>query len=251
MSLIQEALKRQEADSQQRPAAVRVPPPPPDVDENEEALVTKEPEHRQQRPKSKPWAVLLGVLAVILLLVGGAVWMLFTAVRTIADDVTESVTTAVARAEPPDAAQEPAPPEPALPSPPEPVADPGPAVAAQPEPAAPPETVAEDQPDPAGTEVDPAVAVAPPPEPAGSEPAPEADAAAEPDTPAANIQWPLLKVSGIVGKGRLGSAVVNGKIIAVGELVKGVKLVGVDGRSVDLEYEGETRSVRVGGTTEW
>jgi cytoskeletal protein RodZ len=255
MSLIQEALKRQEEEARQQGTdTVTVPPPkpPPDADEGKNDLSKEEPGGAKKPKNSKPWAVLLGALAVVLLLVGGAIWMLMTAVKTVANDVAE---TATATAEEAIAAITNIPAETTEPlvaaeSEPSETADTSapPAVAVQPQPAPaethPAELVSVPPPAEAvapAVESAPAV-IAPPPDPVATVPQP---ADAKPGEP-----WPLLKVSGVVGRGRYGSAVINGKVVAVGELIEGVKVLSVDSRGAQLMHEGISRHVRVGSSTD-
>jgi len=255
MSLIQEALKRQEEEAQQGPATIPAPPPPPpDVDEDKEDLVKEEPAQPKKRAKSKPWAVLLGALAVILLLVGGAAWMLLTAVKTMRNDVTETVVSTLKEAQTPTVVEPDVPAdrgeeaiaaaEPATTEGVEPAEQPVPVTEREPASEEPPTEVASA---PAPTEIAP-----PRPTPPQPVPAPEvAGAEPEAEMPASESQWPILNLKGIVGKGQRGAAVINGKVVAVGELIEGVKVVSVNSRGAQLEYEGNSRHLRVGSTTEW
>ena len=254
MSLIQEALKRQEEEAQQGPTTIPAPPPPPppDVDEDKQDLVKEEPAQPKERAKSKPWAVLLGALAVILLLVGGAAWMLITAVKTMTDDVADTVVSTLKEAETPTVVEQDVPADPGE----EAVAAVEPATTegieppAQPAPVAAPEPAAEEP--PVVSVPEPTEIAAPGPAPPQPVPAPEvAGAEPEAETPDAEVQWPVLKVKGIVGKGQRGAAVINGKVVAVGELIEGVKVVSVNSRGARLEYKGSSRHVRVGSSTEW
>jgi len=58
--------------------------------------------------------------------------------------------------------------------------------------------------------------------------------------------WPMLTCSGVVGKGASGSAIISSEIVGVGESVQGVKVLSIRAQGVELEYEGETRFLKVG-----
>jgi hypothetical protein len=45
------------------------------------------------------------------------------------------------------------------------------------------------------------------------------------------------------------SAIINGKVVSVGERINGVRLVGVKGDHATLEYRGETVELRKGRST--
>ncbi|MDD4869330.1 MAG: hypothetical protein PHR77_02125 [Kiritimatiellae bacterium] len=62
--------------------------------------------------------------------------------------------------------------------------------------------------------------------------------------------WPLLKVSGIVGKGQDGSVFINGKILSVGESIDEVKIESISNGSVILKYQGTTKKLRSGQSTQ-
>jgi hypothetical protein len=69
-----------------------------------------------------------------------------------------------------------------------------------------------------------------------------ADAAPE----VAPVQWPYMKIGGVVGKGLKGAATINGKIVAVGESIDGVEVVAIGDYGVKLECQNETRFAKVG-----
>ncbi|OGV64257.1 MAG: hypothetical protein A2498_05340 [Lentisphaerae bacterium RIFOXYC12_FULL_60_16] len=62
--------------------------------------------------------------------------------------------------------------------------------------------------------------------------------------------WPSISLSGIAGGGKTGSAILNGDIIGVGETISGVRLLEIRNRGVELEYKGERRFILVGGSTQ-
>ncbi len=58
--------------------------------------------------------------------------------------------------------------------------------------------------------------------------------------------WPDLIISGVVGNNHKGAAFINGKVVGVNESILKVKVLGIQSQSVLLEYEGETRLIKVG-----
>ena len=115
-------------------------------------------------------------------------------------------------------------PEPAPPAAPEP---------AEPEPVEPVEPVELAEPPPSAVTPTPAVA----------EPNTATVQTAEPE-------WPSLSLTAIVGRGVTGSAIINGTIVSVGESIDGVMLVIIGDQSVEIEFEGMQRSLRVGHSTD-
>lgn len=271
MSLIQEALKRQQEDGQQEgapapeapkapaaasspeaapapvkpsiriaasssaPAAAAPPPPPPEAEEEPPVVALPEP-----RPKksSRTWFTLVMVLVLILLFLGGAVWMLtfvFQRLKTRGSlegvgeqRITRLITEAAQSIPPPETV----PPFDQSGSPPESLPD------------------TDDE-----TVEAPADEVALEETGTGDEPVPEsvpesADMAGGPDEQApavAAVEWPLVSLEGMVGKGATGAAIINDTIVGVGESVDGVKLISIDRKGVYLEYGGEQRFLKVGG----
>ena len=63
------------------------------------------------------------------------------------------------------------------------------------------------------------------------------------------VEWPPLKLTAILGKGMKGAARINGQVVLVGETVEGVTLVQVNEQNVLLEFEGEKVSLRIGAST--
>lgn len=94
--------------------------------------------------------------------------------------------------------------------------------------------------EPTPTEPEPVVAT-PPPVATPAEPTP---ALKEPTI------WPILVINGLVGKGAQGAVMINSQIIGVDETIEGVRVVSIDKQGCKLEYEGETKSIKVGGSTE-
>ena len=64
------------------------------------------------------------------------------------------------------------------------------------------------------------------------------------------VIWPILGVSGLVGKGEQGSVMFGAEIIGVGESIEGVKVISISKQGAELEYRGQRKFVKVGGTTE-
>jgi hypothetical protein len=60
--------------------------------------------------------------------------------------------------------------------------------------------------------------------------------------------WPSLVLSGVVGKGNNGSAIINGEVVGIGEVIEGVKVTGIRKQGADLEYQGDVRYLKVGGS---
>jgi hypothetical protein len=69
------------------------------------------------------------------------------------------------------------------------------------------------------------------------------------------VVWPVISLRGIVGNKKNGSAILagstgKGTIVVVGEAIEGVRLVEIEKASIVLEYEGERRTLRVGEKTQ-
>ncbi len=79
---------------------------------------------------------------------------------------------------------------------------------------------------------------------------PEEDiAVTEQPTPAPSVIWPELHISGIMGTGDSGSAIINGKVVGPDEKVGDVTVRDFGRGFVVLEYQGETRRFSVGRAT--
>lgn len=63
------------------------------------------------------------------------------------------------------------------------------------------------------------------------------------------VLWPKLTLQGLLSKGREGAALINGEIISKGEKIKGVELVEVRKSSVVLKYKGETMELKAREST--
>ena len=69
------------------------------------------------------------------------------------------------------------------------------------------------------------------------------------EAPRPAAKWPKIEVSGFMGSGRKGAAILNGEVIQVGNEIEGVLVKSIDGRSVVLEYQGEQRVLKAGSKT--
>jgi hypothetical protein len=75
------------------------------------------------------------------------------------------------------------------------------------------------------------------------EPAPERAVSAGP--------WPRITLNGIMSAGRAnGAALVNNRMVGVGESVEGVRVVEVQVKGAVMEYKGETRLLLIGQSTD-
>ncbi len=272
MSLIEEALRKQREETErtkpggsqqhaaQPPPVPEPPPAPPPAQEQESG--TSEP------PPRKTWTLLLMaglgtfvllILVVCLLVFGFGLW------RTPA---TESKPAAAASVKPAVPVRQPAAVQP-RPDAPTTHATATPAAAATglvatavssnqpatPEPTSPPPVAAVTVPV-ATTAAAPAVAVASAQSNVfpvlGSDTPTSAPPAvvAEPAKPL--VVWPKLTVFGLIGGtgGRKGAVIINGQMFGIGDTVEGVKIISIDKDGAHLKFAGETRVLKVGGTTE-
>jgi hypothetical protein len=286
MSLIQEALKRQQAETEGTqppetttaipvstepiaapelpsikaaptaatppsaasiPAATPVPPPiseptretPPPTVDKVEAPVTVESDSKS----SNGIPGVIGVILLIILLVGAVTWAIMYGLNAAS---MKSKSTTIATVESPVTGE-------ALT-----VTEP---IDVQPKAETP--TVVENSVEPAITEHDPSPrepeVSAATEQPAQTESVPtvtEAPEALPPTTPTVvtpptpKAQWPALKLSGIVGGGHGGAAIINGKILGVNETVEGVRVLRIEQKGAVLEYKNEKRFLKVGKSIE-
>jgi hypothetical protein len=119
--------------------------------------------------------------------------------------------------------------------------DPGQETPSNPTPAA-PDPADETPPEP--EPVEPVEPVEVTPEPVEVAPEPEPVVVKEP------VIWPVLMVSGLVGKGAQGAVMFETEIVSVGESIEGVRVVSISKKGAELEYMGEKKVVSVGSTTE-
>ena len=65
-------------------------------------------------------------------------------------------------------------------------------------------------------------------------------------SPVAASPWPSIRLASLALAGGNSSAILNGKLIMVGEDIEGATLVEVDARGVTLERDGERRFLKMG-----
>jgi hypothetical protein len=94
--------------------------------------------------------------------------------------------------------------------------------------------------------------VTPEPAPVAVQPLEAAPVTAIPPAPPQKekIIWPIISCSGIVGKGAKGSAFLNGQIKTVNDTIEDVRVVSIGEMGVTLEYQGEKQFVKVGSSTQ-
>ncbi|MFO7870745.1 MAG: hypothetical protein R6V03_04860 [Kiritimatiellia bacterium] len=73
----------------------------------------------------------------------------------------------------------------------------------------------------------------------------------EPEPEKPPVVWPALSLGGIVGRGKDGAVIINGQIVGVGDIVNGVRIAAILRNSVKLEHGGETRILKVGHSTDY
>lgn len=205
------------------------------------------------KKESKPRILssLFLMLLVLLVLCGGAVWLISWGLAKLHEGEITTVPTTVVEAAPSEVPAERAPVDPvqeldpmeiaveppsetpAMATAAKVVPDPEPEVEAQPEP------VTEPVPEPPVQVVE-----------AAPVPLPAAVTVEPPPAPRPKREWPLLTLSAIVGRGANGSALISGNILVVGEAMKGVKLVSIKSGGVWLDYKGELRFLQQGMTTD-
>jgi len=253
VSLIEEALRKQQEEADKtKGTGVRLSVAPPPQTPPANAAETAPPPLPEDEPVRRAWPVLLGIIVGGIVLIGGIAWLLLfglglwkakpqarlakPAPSVAASPVAPSETGKVAVAAVPVAVPAPtsAPPVvvPVQPAPPPTVTavvtDTPPVVAAGPQVAA------------ASGSVAAVVATAP---------AKEAVIEAE-GVPV--VIWPKLTVTGLIGSSRSGrsAAIINKQMVEPGAVVEGVKVEAIDKKGVRLRYQGETRTLALGGTTE-
>jgi hypothetical protein len=253
MSLIEEALRRQQEESGDSPdaskqtiglrktgaqAASPATAQPASAETAAPALDSRSPVRPQPEGGGRRGLpAILGVLLLVLILGGGGAWMLVYALKHWKSQPQESggAPPAPAAEAPPPVVPTPAPaaPDDSASVRPEPTnAASAAAAASAPEPIAPP------------TPTQAPAVTAPPPAP---EPPP---AVAEPPQPKPALRWPAFSLDGVVGKGQHGAARLDGQIVAVGESVNGIKVVAIGSQGATLEHKGEQRFVKVGQSAE-
>jgi hypothetical protein len=104
--------------------------------------------------------------------------------------------------------------------------------------------------------------------PASPPPAPVTNTVAVPITPSAPlvapqptestvkvalpVLWPKLLITGIIGRNKGGESavIINGQMLSPGDSLEGVKIEGIEKQRAKLVFQGETKLLSVGGTTE-
>jgi hypothetical protein len=69
-------------------------------------------------------------------------------------------------------------------------------------------------------------------------------------SPVPKPKWPSLSLSGFIGRGSTGMAILNGQMTAVGESVSGVEVLSIERHAIKLRFMGETRVLNQGQTTD-
>ena len=265
MSLIQEALKRQQQESGQSLPAEAKPPvqqagntpihltkntlqtaqeeaplPLPSDSEQIPAEQTSTGTNEEAEVLKKKKLIFFGVMLIFLLAAGGAwAYFHFMKFKPLPQAVTAETVKPKQSPEKQPAAATPAP------------------VVVTNEVQKPQTVVAPATPPPVQTPPPQAVAVPQPQTAKPAQPAPlpapvrVEKAAAPPTKPAEEVvTWPTLSLSGVVGKGENGSAIINKQIVGVGESIEGVKVIAIRDKSIELEFKGKTQILRIGGSTQ-
>lgn len=225
------------------PVAQAPPPPPPppppmqptfDTAEEPAIAETVVQEGKSENTGAPPWVVLTSAIAVIVLLVGAAAWagmFFFERVSSESQEVSSASPATEAPATPPPAVEQHS--ETASPAELDP--PPGTAIVSTP-----------DQP-----------AVEPPdaarPDPPDAQPGVVAETPGPPAQPVgrrADIIWPRLSLSGLVGGKRGGAAIINNQVIGIGEAIEGAVVTDLTKKGATLEYQGESLFLHVGGVIE-
>jgi len=64
------------------------------------------------------------------------------------------------------------------------------------------------------------------------------------------VTWPALTLTGVVGKGSNGSAILNKQIVGIGETIEGVRVIAIRDKGVELEFSGKKQILKIGGSTQ-
>lgn len=240
MSLIEEALRKQreEVEKDEKLNVTHPPEIPPETHpEPSEDITTSR----------RPWAMLAGLIVLGVIGVAVVLWLLVFGLHlwqkapapAAPQQVVASTNNAVKA---PSAA---VPPKVAVPV--APATNAAPVVAAV---VPPTNTVVAPPPPPV---VQPPPAVTPPPAPVVKPPvAVTNEPVATPAKVAMPVLWPKLSVTGIIGSSRTGhsAAIVNGQMLSPGDSLEGVRIEAIEKQRVKLVYQGEVKSLSVGGSTE-
>lgn len=80
-------------------------------------------------------------------------------------------------------------------------------------------------------------------------PVPETNAAEALPPVDTKPSWPTLTLSGTMGRGAKSTALINKQMVRNGDLVEGVTVISIQQDSVELEFNGERQTIKGGGTT--
>jgi hypothetical protein len=217
----------------QAPPPPPPPPPPmqPTVDTAEEPAIaeTVVQEGKAENTGAPGWVVLTSAIVVIVLLVGVAVWAgMFFFERISSKSQGVSIASPAAEAPAVEQRSETVSPQ---------ELDPAPGMAVVSTPNQPVVELRDTaRPDPPDAE--PGVAAETPRQPAQS------------IARKADIIWPRLSLSGLVGGKRGGAAIINNQVIGIGEAIEGVVVTDLTKKGATLEYQGERLFLHVGGAIE-
>jgi hypothetical protein len=226
-------VSKPETPVQTQPAKHSKPPDAPASESKVAATVESEPKPKSALPS------ILGVILLVLLLIGAIMWaimyglnMVSTNPKQVTTDPANSSVKYIDPATTPIDTE----PEPVGPT----TAETGPDASDPKESSNPAPTEAPETVKAAGTEA--------PPETPTKEAPPIAELVVH--TPQPKVQWPAVKLSGVMGGGQRGSAIINGKVIGINESVDGIRVLKIEPKGVMLEYQQEQRFLKVGKTLE-
>jgi len=59
------------------------------------------------------------------------------------------------------------------------------------------------------------------------------------------VEWPIISLTGLAGRGSNGSVIINGEVKGVGQLVDGATIISIERRGAWLQYQGEKQFFRL------
>lgn len=59
------------------------------------------------------------------------------------------------------------------------------------------------------------------------------------------VEWPIISISGLVGKGRNGAVIINGEVKSVGQNIEDATIILIEKQGAWLKYQGEKRFFRL------
>lgn len=246
MSLIEEALRKHMEEEDKTKGQARLASAP--VSSAPPPLPSEPAPGKDDEPVRKAWPILLAIVLGGIILVLGVAWLLLFGFGLWKRGAAPEKAELVAAVEAPavevkatgvvEEAGTSASPSGAVAEPPA-VLPPAVEPAPQPVPVAAPEVTA--APVAAPAEAPPVAPVAAPAE--------TAQVAAKAVLP---VVWPKLVVNGLIGGGQSGrsAAMINRQMVEPGVVLEGVRVEAIDKNGVRLSFQGETRLVAVGGSTE-